>query len=215
MGKVVNVVDIADIDIARELIHILERINEAIPTTKMRSFTSTADIGEYAANSATLRVREVMSGDEVDDAEPLDLGSHIINQPLNNAEGYNFPSLLSIEAMRRVRGMQKIRFSYHPIGKKIKIDPTPSVTGKIYWYTSVESNEWTLTALPTEFQELVIAGVTWKCLMIAFLRRSSEGGILREGGRVEYPASTLQVFADSYKEQFLSALDTKRRLYEE
>jgi hypothetical protein len=128
-------------------------------------------------------------------------------------EYYNFPSLWAIRMMRRIRGLPRIRFEFNPVEKKLKIDPYPENTGDKYWYISIEKSDWTLAKLPSDFEELLVTGTVWKCLEIIALKRSTLGGVLRAGGFVDYPASSLKQFIDSKKDAFFTELDVKSMLY--
>jgi hypothetical protein len=207
-----NIVDITDPDISREAGHILGRINSRITKKVLRSFTTTQNVREYAVNDATLRVQELLAGDEVEELK-MKLGSYIVGEEVENDDIYNFPSLWYINASRRKRALPNIRWEWNPVEKKLKMDPTPSATGDTWWYVSVESAGWTLAACPIDFKELVIRGTVWKCLEIVALRRSTEGGIERGGGRVDYPADALNRIAQTVKEDFYEELDYKVKLY--
>lgn len=214
LGKLetINTVDINDTDIIREAGHILERINSRITKKVLRSFTTTINVREYSVNPSTLRVQEVLTADEVEDLK-LKLGSYIIKEEVENDDIYNFPSLWYINASRRKRALPNIRWDWNPIEKKLKIDPCPNETGEKVWYISVESAGWTVSACPTDFKELMIRGTVWKCLQIIALRRSTEGGIERGGGRVDYPADALFRCAKDIQVDFEEELDLKVRLY--
>lgn len=209
LGKVSNTTDIADADIQRESLHILQRINSEIPKKTIRSITSVADQREYPVATTTVRVREVIPASSIANIDELEE---------NLTEGYteddyNFPSLWVIKNMRRARSLPNIRWEFNPVTKLLALDPVPTEGGVKHYYISMEDSVWTIADVPAEFNEMVIAGTVWKCLMIVFLRRSTEGGILRDGGRVDYPASALKAFADSFKESFFEDLDVKRRVY--
>jgi len=216
LGKLptTNIVDIHDDDIVRESGYILQRINAEIPKRVPRSVLAVANQREYSVENTTLRVQAIIPDGDLPDDDRMKLGNYIVNEG-NAGEDYMFPSLWAIKMMRHKRGLQPIWFEFNPIEKKLKIDPVPSTAdaGSKIWYVSVESAGWTLAATPAEFAELVITGTTWKCMHIVFLRRSTEGGILREGGRVDYPASALKAFADEFKTQFFEDLELKRRIY--
>lgn len=216
LGKLAttNTVDIGDADILREAGYILQRINSEIPKRVPRSVVAVADQREYDVNAATLRVQAIIPSSDLSDEDLMKLGSYIVDDNIGD-ESYNFPSLWAIRMARRKRGLAPIWFEFNPIERKLKIDPVPSASdaGEKIWYISVESAGWTLVNMPAEFEEVLITGVAWKCMHIVFLRRSTEGGILREGGRVDYPASAMKTFADEFKKEFLDLLDIKRRLY--
>jgi hypothetical protein len=212
LGKVENITDIGDADILREAGYILQKISAALPKKVPRYITSVANQREYDVNLATIRVQALISNEEVSADDQMKLGSYLINETQAN-EDYNFPSLWVIKMMRRRRALPNLRFDFNPIERKLKIDPVPEEDGQRYWYISIESAGWTVSATPTEFEELLITGTVWKCLQIVFLRRSTEGGIMRDGGRVDYPASFLKGYADSAKEEFFETLKLKQMLY--
>lgn len=208
-----NTEDIVDADIVREAGHILERINSRITKKVLRSVTSTAtNQRDFDVNAATLRVQEVLTSDEVEELK-LKLGSYIIREEVGSSEDYNFPSLWYIRSARRKRALPKLWFEFIPIEKKLKIDPPAEEIGSVYWYVSVESAGWTLSNTPTEFKEIVISGTVWKCLQTVALRRSTEGGIERGGGRVGFPAESLFRMAEKFKEDFFAELELKVKLY--
>jgi len=214
LGKlpVGNTVDIADTDIVREGDYILSRIAQKVTKKVPRYITSVQGQREYAVNIGTIRVLEVLPTDNTIEEE-LNIGSHIVSESPLGDEDYNFPSLWMIRMARRAKALRSIRFDFNPIERLLKIDPTPTIGSKIYWYISIESAGWTLANVPADFVELVVAGTTWKCLTIVALRRSTEGGIERGGGRVDYPASALKDFIDSYKQDFEDQLDVKAKIY--
>jgi hypothetical protein len=216
LGKLdsTNIVDIDDADIIRESEYILQRINAEIPKRVPRSVLAVANQREYSVETTTLRIQAIIPDADLPEEDRIKLGSYIVNEG-SAAEDYNFPSLWTIKMLRRKRGLRDIWFEFNPIERKLKIDPVPSDAdaGKKIWYISVESAGWTLASTPAEFNEIVTEGTAWKCMHITFLRRSGEGGILREGGRVDYPASALKTFADEFKKQFFEDLELKRRIY--
>lgn len=216
LGKLdtTNTVDIEDADMLREAGYILQRLGADIPKRVPRYIVAVANQREYDVNAATLRVQAIIPNNDLSQDDQMKLGSYIVGEYSNN-ESYDFPSLWAIREARRKRGLRPIWHEFHPIEKKLKIDPVPSTAeaGEYIWYISVENAGWTLVNLPAEFVELLVLGTTWKCAMIMFLRRSTEGGILREGGRVDYPASALKAFAEGYEKEFKELLDIKRRLY--
>ena len=215
LGKLesTNTIDILDTDISREATHILERINSRITKKAIRSVTSTvANQRDFDVNAATIRVQEVLTADEVEELK-IKLGSYIVRDEVGNSEDYNFPSLWRIRAARRIRALPKIWFEFNPIEKKLKLDPPADAVGDVYWYVSIESAGWTLANTPTEFKEIVISGTVWKCLQTVALRRSTEGGIERGGGRVDFPAESLFRMAEKFKDDFFAELDIKVKLY--
>lgn len=212
LGKVGNVTDIVDADILREAGYILQRISAALPKKVPRYITSVANQREYDVNITTIRVQALLSDEEVSADDRMKLGSYLINETQAN-EDYLFPSLWVIKMMRRKRARPNIRFDFNPVERKLKIDPVPEEAGTRYWYISIEAAGWTVAAVPAEFEELLITGTVWKCLQIVFLRRSTEGGILRDGGRVDYPASMMKGYVDSMKDDFFETLKIKQMLY--
>jgi len=212
LGKVSNTTDITDPDILREAGYILQKISAALPKKVPRKITSVAYQRDYDVNASTIRVQALISNEEVSADDRMKLGSYLIDETQAN-EDYLFPSLWMIKMMRRRRALPNLRFDFNPIERKLKIDPVPEQAGEIYWYISIESAGWTVSATPTEFEELLVTGTVWKCLQIVFLRRSTEGGIMRDGGRVDYPASALKGYADSVKEEFFETLKLKQMLY--
>jgi len=212
LGKVSNTTDIVDADILREAEYILQRLNSAFPKKVTRAITSVANQRDYDVNASTIRVQGLISEEEVSQDDRMKLGSYLIDETYAN-EDYNFPSLWEIKMMRRKRGLPELRYDFNPIEKKLKIDPVPDQDGDNYWYLSIESAGWTLATCPTEFEELLVTGTKWKCLQIVFLRRSTEGGIFREGGRVDYPASMMKSYVDSAKDDFDETLKIKQMLY--
>jgi len=212
LGKVLNTTDIADADILREAGYILQRISAVFPKKVPRSITSVANQRDYDVNAATIRVQALIPDEDVSMDDRMKLGSYLINDTYAN-EDYNFPSLWVIKMSRRRRAQPALRFDYNPVEKKLKIDPVPEEDGQKYWYVSIESAGWTVASTPLEFEELMVTGTLWKCLGIVFLRRSTEGGILRDGGRVDYPAGLLKAYVDSAKQEFDETLKLKQLLY--
>ena len=218
LGKITNLIDIGDADILRESGYILQRIAQKITKKVFRYITSKVDTREYDVATTTLRVQEVFPGG-ITDIEQSDLltlsdpvGSLIVGSELAN-ENYNFPSLWMIRRMKQLRSLPRIRWEYNPIERKLKIDPTPTSAGEKIYYISVEKTIWVLKDIPEDFEEIVITGTTWKCAEIVAMRRSTEGGIERSGGRVEYPADSVLRYAKTKQEDFNEELDIKSRLY--
>jgi len=106
-----------------------------------------------------------------------------------------------------------LKWDWNAIRRKIIIDPAPTQAGDKYWYISIERVSWILDNLPDDFEELLVTGVAWKCLEIVLLKRSDLGGIPREGGFIDYPASALRSFIDSKKDEFFDILKLKSNLY--
>ncbi len=213
LGKVANTVDIEDTDILAESKNLLSNyFFSAFPKKVLRSIVIVPNVSEYSVDPTTVRVQKIIPSAIVDE---LDLGSSIVPSnsvsPLQTEE-WEFPSLRVIRAMRTKRGLQSYQFDFNPVEKKLKIYPTPTSETKLY-YISIESPGWTVDTVPDEFWDLLVVGTAWRCLEIVFLRRSTEGGILREGGRVDYPAAVLKGYAESNKQEFFELLDLKRKLY--
>ena len=217
LGKLpeTNTVDIENEDILREAAFILSRISSHITKKVLRSITTEAGTRDYDVDENTRRVQAVLSSEEVEDSFGDETWTSIVssqsgNDPVNS---YNYPSLRVINQMRRRRSLSRYSFTFHPVEKKLKLDPTPSQSGETIWYLSIEPEDWTLNNVPVEFEELLVTGTTWKCLNIVALRRSTEGGIERGGGRVDYPADSLLRAAEKLKEDFYDELDIKVRLF--
>lgn len=216
LGKLaeINTVDIESSDITREAAFILSRISSRLTKKVMRSITTTVDVREYSVDTNTIRVQEVLSSSEVEEME-MKLGSYIVSGDTGqySNEYYNFPSLWVINQVRRRRGLLHYLFEFHPLERKLKLDPCPKQTGEKVWYISIESAGWNLGTVPADFEELLVRGTTWKCLEIVALRRSTEGGIERGGGRVDYPADSILRHADTVKTDFYEELDIKVKLH--
>lgn len=212
LGKIQNNIDIDDNDISHAADIIIKLLGEKFPKRVLRSVTLTEDTREYTVENGTIRVPEVFTNSEMAEMN-MDLGSPLVAE-VDVHEDYNFPSLWAIKQMRRRRAAGILRFDFNPIEKKLKIDPTaPLVTGDKLWYMSVESAGWALATIPTDFNELVELGSSWKCLEIVAMRRSTEGGILREGGTVAYPADAIFRIARDMKKEFDELLDIKMKLF--
>lgn len=213
-----NTVDIIDSDITAENLIILKLIANRIPKKLLRSFTSVAYTDTYAVNTDTIRVEEVYAGNVT--LPPS--GAYYDPTPHSDTAGvpefepddpYEFPSIAIIDTFRRLRAAQRIRFLYNPITRTVRITPMPTEAGTVYWYLSVEKTNWTLAATPEDFATLLIDGTVWRCMEIVMMRRSTEGGIMREGGRVEYPSDRMKPFIDSKKADFEKALNERCMLY--
>jgi hypothetical protein len=210
-GKAASTAELEDTDIRRESQFILNRIAEMIPVKTLRYITSIASTSDYDVNASTVNVRKVFQWDDVD-SNLMVLGGYKANEA-GRDELYNFPSLWAIEQFRRLRGMPKIRFEFHPVQRKLRIIPTPSQTGDKYYYISVEHALWTMATLPDEFKELVLLGTTWKCLEIILLKRSNLGGVLRDGGFVDFPAISMKGYIEQKKADYEELLKRKAMLY--
>jgi len=214
LGKVANTVDIDDSDILNEANNILSNyFFSAFPKKVLRFITTEANVSEYSVAPTTVRVQKIVPSAIVDE---LDLGSAIVPNsgvsPLRTEE-WEFPSLRVIRAMRTNRGLQTYQFDFNPVERKLKLYPTPTSSDVKVYYISTESPGWTIDTVPEDFWDLLVVGTTWRCLEIVFLRRSTEGGILREGGRVDYPAAMLKGYVESNKQEFFDLLNLKAKLY--
>ena len=67
--------------------------------------------------------------------------------------------------------------------------------------------------MPSEFDDLLVTGVSWRALEVVALKRSKLGGIHRDGGYVTYPSTELKRFVDARKEEFFSDLKLKAKIY--
>jgi len=210
-GKVANAVELADIDILREKAFVLNRIAEMIPVKVLRSIVSVISQTDYDVNVKTVNVRKVFQWDDTD-SDLMVLGGYRADEA-GRDERYNFPSLWAIEQFRRLRGLPKIRYEFHPVTRKLSIIPAPTETGTAYYYISVEHADWTMASLPEEFKELLTLGVTWKCIEIILLKRSNLGGVLRDGGFVDFPAVSMRTFIETKKSEFNELLNRKAMLY--
>lgn len=208
---VARTTELEDTDISRESVYILDKIADACPQKAIRSITSVANQREYSVDAATIRVSKVFPWDAGDE-ELMVLGSIKVDQARAN-EYYNFPSLWVIEQSRRRRGLPRIRHRFDPVSRKLAIDPYPQTAGVKYWYVSIEKTDWTLVKLPTNFENLLVTGTTWKCLEIVALKRSELGGTLRQGGFIDYPSVSLRSFIDAKKKEFDIELEVKSKLY--
>jgi len=210
-GKVASVVELADADIQREEVFILNRIAETIPIKTLRYITSLANVSDYDVNVATANVRKVFQWSGIDN-ELLVLGGYKADEA-DRDELYNFPSLWAIEQFRRLRALPKLRCEFHPVTRKLRIIPTPTQAGEKYYYISVEHAAWTMETLPNEFKELLTTGVVWKCFEIILLKRSNLGGVLRDGGFTDFPAVSMKSFIETKKADFLELLNVKAMIY--
>lgn len=212
-GKITSSEELHDDDILRQSEYILRRIDERITDRKLRSFDSIKDEREYDPHADTVRVQKVYPSD-TSDSNTMTLGTHHkeVTDP-EASEYYLFPSLYAIKMQRRIRGLAELKWEWNAIRRKIVIDPAPTIADLKYWYISVERVTWTLDNLPVDFEELLVVGIAWKCLEIVLLKRSDLGGIPREGGFVDYPASAMKGFIDSKKEEFFNILRLKAMIY--
>lgn len=212
-GKVSSDEELEDADIIREGGWILQKIDERITDRKLRSFTGTKDEREYDAHENTVRVPKVYPYDSRISDTVFSGTQHGAVADPETSEYYLFPSLYAIEKQRRIRGLPALQSRWNHIRRKIVIDPAPTQDGDTYWYVSIERVNWTLANLPGDFEELLVTGTSWKCLSIVLLKRSDLGGIQREGGFVDYPASALRSFIIDKKDDFFDTLRRKSQLY--
>ena len=213
-GKVDDSDTLGDADVLRESNWILKRIDEKITDRIVRSFDGKADQREYDPDDNTVRVQKVFPSDTLG-SDPMNFGpqyGRAVFDP-EASDFYLWPSLYAIAQQRRIRGLPQFRWEWNHIRRKIIIDPMPTVDDEKYWYVSVERVDWTLANLPVDFEELLVTGTAWKCLEIVLLKRSDLGGIQREGGFVDYPASTLKPFVDDKRDAFYDTLRMKVQLY--
>ena len=213
-GKVtVEMDELDDAEIITKSNWILNRIGDSITIRALRSITSVANQREYDVPEAVKRVIKVFPWDSAD-SDLMILGDPVVSGESGSNVYYNFPSMWAIRNMRRNRALPRIRHEFDPINRKLRIDPYPTEAGLKYWYQSADKTQWILEDLPTEMEELVVLGTTWKGLEQIALNRSTLGGVLREtGGRVTYPATELKLFVDSTKKEFKEMLRIKSMLY--
>lgn len=211
LGKLKGNIDIEDTDIIHESGHVLTQFNTKMPKKVLRSVVVQAGQSNYTVNAATLRVQEIFSNDDIEEMR-IRLGSYIVSEAAAS-EDYNFPSLWVIKQQRRRWALPRVWFEFNPIERLLKINPTPRISDVNYWYTSLESPNFTLVTLPEDFDELVHTGTTYRCMEIVAMRRSTEGGIIREGGRIAYPADALFKISRDMKKEYEEELDLKVKLY--
>jgi len=216
-GKIESVIELATDDIDREGAYILQRIDERITDRKLRSFVGVLNQREYSPHADTVRVIKVYPSDTQLDNR-LILGAASAsggNADLDDSviDSYLWPSLNSIDRQRRVRGLPDLAWGWNHIRRKITIDPAPYQGGDNYWYMSIERANWTLADLPSDLEELIVLGTSWKCLEIVILKRSNLGGIHREGGFANYPAGTLGDWVVRKRDDFFDSLKLKAALY--
>ena len=213
-GKVESDTELEDTDITREGNWILKIIDERIVDKKLRSFTGVANEREYSVHDNTVRVQKVFPYDSYTEDTMFSgspYGPAISSTGVS--ENFLFPSLHVIERQRRIRGLPSLRYQWNHIRRKVVIDPAPTQDGDTYWYISIERVGWTLPLLPVDFEDLLVTGTSWKCLSIVLLKRSDLGGIQREGGFVDYPASSLRNYITDKKDDFYDILRRKVQLY--
>jgi hypothetical protein len=203
--------ELEDTEILQYGTDILQRIGEKIPSKALRYVTSVANQREYDVPSTVLRIQKVFPWDTVDQ-DLMVLGGYKVDESSSN-EYYNFPSLWRIKMMRKIAGLPRIQYQFDPIDKKLILDPHPEEAGLRYYYLSVEKSKWTLANVPDDFEEVLVLGVTWKSLEQVALKRSQLGGVMREGGRVTYPATELWNLAEKRRDEFNTELQVKALIY--
>jgi len=216
IGKVTSVKgEVEDSDIQTYYGWILKRFGEYITIRQLRYITGEADTREYSVPNTVLRVQDVLPWDAIDESSlsPSEMGATHRAQSGGEGETFNFPSTYIIKMQRKMRGLNRIRFEFDPIERKLRIDPFPTSDGDKYWYKSVEMSKWTLAALPEDMEEITVIGTSWRALEQVLLVRSSLGGIIREGGFVSYPAAELKNYVETWKEEFESLLTVKGMIY--
>lgn len=213
-GKVTSGMgELDDADITREGGWILKKIAERITVKCHRYITSVANQREYDVADETLRVQELFPTGSVDTdmLNDPEMTGYTVDE--NAIEEYNWPSLYMIRKERQLKGLPDIRGSFDPIRRKLAIDPYPETAGDKYWYTSIEKTRWTLAAVPEDFEGLVVLGTSWRGLETIALKRSTLGGVHRDGGFINYPEERLKKFIDSWRDEFYDDLRLKAKLY--
>jgi hypothetical protein len=217
IGKLVGSAEIEDADITNESVHVLSNIAEWIPVKKLRSITSVANQRSYDVHADTKRVQKVFLWGSVSQNPERELfdfsGGDRVTGNQSVQEYYNFPSLWMIDQMRIAHSLPKISFDFHPIERKLNIDPMPTVDGDLYYYISIETVLWILSSVPSDFEDLVVFGTAIRVLQILMLRRSQLGGIQRQGGMVDYPSDRLKLVIDDWKTEYQLTLSIKAKLY--
>lgn len=211
MGKISDTHQIEDTDITREGDYILKIIAERVSEKVMRTITSVANQRGYSVHANTRRVQKVFKWEGID-PQLLQLGSPEV-AAVDRNEYYNFPSLWQIEQILKRKGLPKVKFEWNPAKRTLYIDPAPRIDDETYYYVSIEYANWALSSLPTEFEDILITGTAWRALEIAFLYRSSLGGVQREGGFIDYPADRMKPFIDGKRDEFYEQLRIKTIIY--
>lgn len=215
-GKVSSTSELADADVVTVSSWILNKIAEHITVRRVRSITleSTQPEGGYDVHASCTRVKGILQSGEVD-PNLLNPGSDYKTAlDVDGSDYYNWPSLWIIKMQRSWRGRSPWKATFDPVNKKLRIDPhTSDMEGDVWYYLSVEYSQWTLDTLPSEFEPLLITGVSWKALEIVALKRVKLGGLHREGGFVTYPSTELKLFIDSKKKEFFDDLHLKSKIY--
>lgn len=212
--------EIEDTDIVREYGVILNIFKEKFPIKRLRYIESVdesareyEDRGEYDVNTLTQWVKEVFPWDAIEDAYTDPAMSGKIVGVTQGDEYYNWPSLWRINMQRKQKGLPRFTWRFDRVRAKLRIDPYPSSSGNKYWYFSVENADWTIGNMPTELNDLLILGTTWKMVNQLAMARSRLGGIQREGGFVTYPATELHNIAKDYKKEFYDELRLKTKIW--
>lgn len=212
--------EIEDTDILREYVGILNIFKEKFPVTRLRYIESVdesarayEDRGEYDVDPLTQWVKQVFPSDAIEQAYTDPAMSGKIIGVTKGDEYYNWPTMHRIDAQRKQKGLPRLRWRFDRIRKKLRIDPYPSSAGDKYWYFSAENAEWTLANVPTELDDLLIIGTTWKMIEQIAMARSRLGGIHKEGGFVTYPATEIHAIAKDYKKEFYDELRLKTKIW--
>lgn len=215
IGTTAKMKEVLDADIKRIYPWVLARIGEKITIRTLRYITSVANQRAYSVPTAVLRVIKVFSWSSYEDnyLSVTEMGATHRPGVFDRDERYHHPSTWTIDTMKKLRGLPKIRFEFDPINRELKIDPYPTEAGKKYWYLSVDKSKWTLSALPEDMEELLVTGCVWKAAEQVAMKRSELGGVMREGGRVTYPASELWTIAKDKRTEFKDDLTTKAMIY--
>lgn len=211
-GQVTDTELLTDTNVTDEADNIIQIIAERLPQKAKRSITSVLNQRQYDTNAATKRVSIVFPAEDID-PNILDLGNEIATDEGDASEHYNFPSLWLIKTMRQTRGLPRIKHHFDPINKKLDIDPAPSEGGKTYYYISVEKADWTLANVPSDFEDMLLSGTTWRCLDIIMLKRIELGGVARIGDFVDYPAEKMVPAIERHKDDFFNELRIKEKLH--
>jgi len=215
-----DISELEDTDIDREAGWILNIFKERFPSVRLRYIESVdesareyEDRGEYDVNTLTRRVKQVFPWDAIEDAYTDPAMSGKIIGVTQGDEYYDWPSLWKINMQRKQAGLPRFKWHFDAIRRKLRIDPYPSSSGDKYWYFSVENAGWTITSIPSEFDNLFVTGVTWKIIDQIAMARSRLGGIQREGGFVIYPATEIHNIAKDFKKDFYDELRLKTKIW--
>jgi len=209
--------ELTDTNIVAISAWILNIIGERITVRRVRYITllATQPEGGYDVHASCTRVKSVLTSGEIDDTNLLNPGSdYQVAAGTDASDYYNWPSLWTIKMQRSWRGRSRFKWTFDAVNKKLRIDPhASSNAGDKYYYLSIEHSHWTLDDLPSEFDDLLITGVSWKALEAVALVRSPLGGVHREGGFVTYPATELKRFVDQKRDEFFTDLNLKAKIY--